>query len=163
MLPIFVSYPPPFLLASFHLSPLLPLLYSASVALPLSLSTALLSPVTKGGLAVNGLNRHTQMHKLIHHTEAKLHKIDHFKTLRFQGETGANLQSNQSGRLQTETVCCPCATLQLGYMRPDQYPPFLLPQSVNIETDKCIMGDTTKTKAHLSNQVKKWIKNSMQR
>lgn len=32
--------------------------------------------------------------------------------------------SNQLSRLQTETVLCPCASLQLGYMRPDQHPPF---------------------------------------
>lgn len=70
---------PPFLLASFHYFPLLPLLYSASIALPLPLSparsTALYSPVTKGGL-VNELNEYAQMHKLIYHTEAKQNKID---------------------------------------------------------------------------------------
>lgn len=76
------------LLLPARLFPLLPLLYSASATLPPlpPLTTALLSLVTEGGLALNG------MHGLIHHTAAQ-----EANTPQSGGETGANLQSDQRG------------------------------------------------------------------
>ncbi len=65
--PLPISSPPPSSVLCLHPPPPPPL--------SLSLNRSPFSS-DKGGLAVNGLNWHTQMHKLIHHTGAKLHKID---------------------------------------------------------------------------------------
>lgn len=75
-----VSYPPSCLPLSISSPSSLSCTLSPSPppSCPRSLFLSLLTPFSgdKGGLAVNGLNWHTQMHKLIHHTGTKLHKTD---------------------------------------------------------------------------------------
>lgn len=105
-----VSYPPSCLPLTVS-SPLLPLPYPASITLPLSIarSLSLLSPVTKRGFgskwAQTGTRSRTGSSII---QRQKLHKIDRrafFVSKQFsfivhsQGETGANLERDQSGRL----------------------------------------------------------------
>lgn len=57
----------------------------------------------------------------------------------YQGETGANLETNV-----VEDVCCPCAVLQAGHMRPDHCFVFAVKTIVNAHAALCMNRENQK-------------------